>query len=156
MERNWHFQSVWPVLDASFKVNCLSNVFSPLPVRLVQMRRDRLLNSWNPARCEGLGVMMLQLGLQLFFSILTQPQSFILRNSPGLLFGTALKYLGFCSISTKHMCHCLPTDLFWQYCAVTGLICEGLRWDIMRKQIIQVVRATLRNQADPSDNFIPK
>lgn len=44
MERNWHFQTIWPVLDGSFKVNCLNNVFSLLPVRLVQMSHYRLLS----------------------------------------------------------------------------------------------------------------
>lgn len=134
MQKNCHFQTIWPAMDGSFKINCLSNVFSLLPVRLVQMRTTGCwahLGSWNPARCEDLGEMMLQLGLQLLLSILTQPQGYIHRNSPSLLFSTALKHLGFSSFSAKHKCHCPFPDLFWEYCEIPGLFYEGLRWGIM-------------------------
>lgn len=160
MERNWPFLTIWPVLDITFKVNCLSNVFSLLPVRLVQVRHDRLLSKagqLKPSQVWGPWSDDAPAGATAPLSILTQPQSYSLRNSPGLLFSTALKHLGFCSISAKHMCHCLFPDLFWECCDVKGLICEGLRWGIVGRQIIQVGRATLGNQAYPSDNsFIPK
>lgn len=44
MQRICHFQTIWPVLDGSFKINWLRNVFSLLPVRWIQMRHHMVLS----------------------------------------------------------------------------------------------------------------